>query len=47
VSWSLVDSRNASRPLLVTSGRPHVVWSAPSGKLATWLPWRELWQVAD
>jgi hypothetical protein len=57
VSWSpaleksgpyglLVDSRNASRPLLVAAGRLQIVWSAPSGKLATWLPWRELWQLA-
>ena len=57
VSWSpalqksgpyglLVDSRNASRPLLVAAGRLQVVWSAPNGKLATWLPWRELWQLA-
>lgn len=42
----LVDSRNASRPLLVTAGRLQTVWSAPSGKLATWLPWHELWQIA-
>lgn len=57
VSWSpalqrsgpyglLVDSRNASRPLLVAAGKLQVVWSAPNGKLATWLPWRELWQLA-
>ena len=57
VSWSpalqrsgpyglLVDSRNANRPLLVAAGRLQVVWSAPSGKLATWLPWHELWQLA-
>ena len=42
----LVDSRNASRPLLVTAGKLQVVWSAPNGRLATWLPWRELWQLA-
>jgi hypothetical protein len=57
VSWSpalqrsgpyglLVDSRNASRPLLVAAGRLQAVWSAPRGKLATWLPWRELWELA-
>ena len=42
----LVDSRNASRPLLVVAGRLQVVWSAPNGKLAAWLPWREVWQLA-
>jgi hypothetical protein len=42
----LVDSRNAGRPLLVAAGRLQVVWSAPNGKLAAWLPWRELWQLA-
>ena len=57
VSWSpalqrsgpyglLVDSRNASRPLLVAAGRLQAVWSAPHGKLATWLPWHELWDLA-
>jgi hypothetical protein len=57
VSWSpalqrsgpyglLLDSRNASRPLLVAAGRLQVAWSAPNGKLATWLPWREVWQLA-
>ncbi len=57
VSWSpalqrsgpyglLVDSRNASQPLLVAAGRLQAVWSAPNGKLAAWLPWRELWQLA-
>ena len=57
VSWSpalqrsgpfglLVDSRNAGRPLLVAAGKLQSVWSAPSGKLAAWLPWHELWQLA-
>jgi hypothetical protein len=42
----LLDSRNASRPLLVAAGKLQVVWSAPGGKLAAWLPWHELWQLA-
>ena len=42
----LVDSRNASRPLVVAAGKLRAVWTAPNGKLATWLPWHELWQAA-
>ena len=42
----LVDSRTASRPLLVSADKLAALWSAPNGKLAAWLPWPELWKQA-